>query len=158
MANTPTTNFALNKPAAGDFDWDDELNGDLDSIDSLLYARPAGTGTLDKLVVWTGTRAVGETSFTKNDVTIQGNTFNGANQLVKLSAGAKIPLTATQTHVHDQAVASALWTITHNMGKRPSVTVVDSGLNTVIGDVVYVDDNSLTIGFAAAFAGKAYLN
>lgn len=59
---------------------------------------------------------------------------------------------------HEQMVAADTWPVTHNLGKYPSVTVVDSGGNTVIGDVQYVDDNSVVITFSAAFSGVAYLN
>lgn len=63
-----------------------------------------------------------------------------------------------QTYTHTQSVASATWTITHNLNKRPSVTVVDSGGTVVIGDVQYIDDNTIVITFIGAFSGAAYLN
>jgi len=59
------------------------------------------------------------------------------------------------THVQS---SSALWTIPHNLGKIPSVTVIDGSGNRVHGDVNYVDLNNLTITFNTAFAGTAYLN
>jgi hypothetical protein len=55
-------------------------------------------------------------------------------------------------------VASDLWTITHNLGSYPSVTVVDSGNTVVIGEVDYTNANILTITFSAAFSGCAFLN
>tara|TARA_B110000908_G_C9872286_1_gene278876 strand:+ start:279 stop:533 length:255 start_codon:yes stop_codon:yes gene_type:complete len=61
-------------------------------------------------------------------------------------------------YVHDQGVSSATWNVTHNLGKKPAVSVVDSANTVVVGEVTYVNDNSLTIVFQAAFAGKAYLN
>lgn len=61
-------------------------------------------------------------------------------------------------YTHTQTVPSALWTITHNLGKKPSVSVVDSAENIVIGNVTYVSDNALTVSFTGGFAGKAYLN
>lgn len=57
-----------------------------------------------------------------------------------------------------QSVAAETWSITHNLGKYPSVTVVDSGGNVVIGDVEYTSVNALTCTFSAPFSGKAYLN
>jgi len=59
---------------------------------------------------------------------------------------------------YTQVSASGSWAITHDLGKNPSVSVVDSGGNTVIGDVVYINKNQLTINFTAQFSGKAYLN
>lgn len=59
---------------------------------------------------------------------------------------------------HVQASPSAVWTVTHSLGKYPSVTVVDSGGTITIGDVVYTSTNSLTITFTNAFSGEAYIN
>ena len=62
------------------------------------------------------------------------------------------------TFVFTQMVASSTWTINHNLGKRPSVSVVTSGGDEVIGDVHYIDDNNLIVTFTFMFAGVAYLN
>ena len=59
---------------------------------------------------------------------------------------------------HVQMEASSVWTINHGLGKRPSVTVVDSCGNVVVGDVAYLSTNQLTVTFNAEFSGKAYLN
>ncbi len=62
-------------------------------------------------------------------------------------------------HVHSQDSASTMWTVNHNLGVKPGgVTVVDSGDTVVYGNVVYTNLNTLTISFAAAFGGKAYLS
>jgi hypothetical protein len=61
-------------------------------------------------------------------------------------------------YVFNQNNPSATWTITHNLGRRPSVTVVDSAGTVVIGEVTYTSDNALTIRFSAGFSGQAYLN
>jgi len=60
-------------------------------------------------------------------------------------------------YTHVQA-SSTSWAIPHNLGKIPSVTVIDGYGNRVHGDVDYVDLNNLTIKFNTAFAGTAYLN
>lgn len=65
--------------------------------------------------------------------------------------------TTTQRHVHTQTVSSATWAITHALGGRPSVTVVDSAGTVVIGDVAYNSDTSVTVSFNAPFSGYAYL-
>lgn len=64
----------------------------------------------------------------------------------------------TGTFTFCQDAPLSVWTITHNLGKFPSVTVVDSGNSTVIGDVDYTNSNILTVTFASAFSGCAYLN
>ena len=63
-----------------------------------------------------------------------------------------------RTYVHDQNSAAATWTITHNLGKYPAVSVVDSAGTVCVGEVTYLDENSLTCTFTAPFSGKAYLN
>lgn len=60
--------------------------------------------------------------------------------------------------VHDQSFPSNEWEITHNLGKHPAVTVIDSVGNEVEGDCNYIDDNSLTLTFAFPFSGMAFLN
>lgn len=61
-------------------------------------------------------------------------------------------------YTHTQAVPSADWTITHNLARFPSVTVIDSAGSTVVGDVDYLSNNAIAIHFTAAFGGSAYLN
>ena len=62
------------------------------------------------------------------------------------------------SHIHTQTVAASTWTVTHNLGKYPSVSIVDSANEEVMGEVEHVNDNSLTIKFSAAFSGKAFIN
>ena len=61
-------------------------------------------------------------------------------------------------YTHNQITSSTTWTVTHNLGFFPAVSVVDSGGNYVIGDVNYVSQNVLTVSFNASFGGKAYLS
>lgn len=61
-------------------------------------------------------------------------------------------------HVFTQGTPATTWSIFHNLGKYPSVSVVDSANNEVVGDVQYNSANQVTITFSAAFSGKAYLN
>ena len=73
------------------------------------------------------------------------------------------PIIGDITYTHNQSSVSNTWTITHNLNRFPSVTVVDTGNTIVIGDVTYNSANQLTITFfaggnALAFQGKAYLN
>ena len=63
----------------------------------------------------------------------------------------------TTQYVHDQAVPSASWSIVHNLGGYPAVTVVDSAGTTGFGELSYVSVNEVTVSFSAGFSGKAYL-
>jgi hypothetical protein len=62
------------------------------------------------------------------------------------------------TFTYTQAVSSSLWVISHGLGTFPSVTIIDSSGNNVFGDIVYNNQNTLTLTFSAAFTGAAYLN
>ena len=61
-------------------------------------------------------------------------------------------------YTHNQGTASATWNVTHNLNKFPSATAVLSTGQKGYGDITYVDANNLTISFAAAESGKAYIN
>lgn len=61
-------------------------------------------------------------------------------------------------HTHTQAVPSDTWVIAHNLGKYPSVSVVDSSGGEVEGEVSHTSPNQLTVVFSAGFSGSAYLN
>ena len=61
-------------------------------------------------------------------------------------------------YVYTQSSPSATWVIEHNLAKYPSVTVVDSADNVVIGETQYDSLNQVTLNFAGAFSGKAFFN
>ncbi len=67
-------------------------------------------------------------------------------------------LIADSTYTQCFEIASAKWTINHDLGKYPSVTVVDSANTVVVGNVDYTTSNSLVITFSAAFSGCVFLN
>ena len=96
---------------------------------------------------------------------------DGAKTTVKLKGGTGITLNQPASNeitiaslnddanfVFTQSIPSATWNITHNLGKFPSVSVVDNRLELMYGDVEYFNENSLTITFSAPFSGKAFLN
>lgn len=60
-------------------------------------------------------------------------------------------------HVHAQGQASDTWNITHALGGKPSVTIVDSAGTVVVGEVVYNSDTSITVNFTSPFSGSAFL-
>lgn len=65
---------------------------------------------------------------------------------------------ALVSYVHVQGAASSLWTIGHQLGFYPNVTVFDSGESQVEGSIDHVDINNLTIAFSAQISGKAHLS
>ena len=59
---------------------------------------------------------------------------------------------------YTQGIPETTWNIQHDMGKFPSITVIDTANTVVTGQYTYIDNNNVTLTFSAAFAGKAYLN
>ena len=64
----------------------------------------------------------------------------------------------TPTFIFNQAVASTQWNIQHNLGKFPSVSVINNNNVVINGEVKYIDNNNIQLNFSAGFSGKAYLN
>jgi ABC-type transport system substrate-binding protein len=56
-----------------------------------------------------------------------------------------------------QNTASDVWTITHNLGYRPSVTLYDTAGDLIFGEVVYPDENTVRVHFSAPTPGGASL-
>lgn len=57
-----------------------------------------------------------------------------------------------------QSTASTTWTIAHNLGYNPNVTVVDSTGTVCEGDIVYTNTNTITLTFSQAISGTAYVS
>ena len=100
-------------------------------------------------------------------------TINGVNALT-IEGGSNLAITQAgniatlhvdlssieedKTYVHVQLISSQSWHVQHNLGKYPSVTIIDSGGSVVFGDVEYVSLNEITVSFGFPFGGTAYLN
>ena len=82
----------------------------------------------------------------------------GTPDNTKFLRGDNVWARANETYTFVQASASATWTVQHNLDKFPSVTMVLSTGQKGYGDIVYIDENNLTITFASAESGKAYMN
>ena len=54
--------------------------------------------------------------------------------------------------------AANVWNITHNLGKFPSVTIVDTENVIVVGEVDYISSNQIRVSFSRPLAGCAFLN
>jgi hypothetical protein len=85
------------------------------------------------------------------------------NGYASLDSNGKIPLSqipdATfNTYTYYQITPSDNWVIKHNLNRYPSVTIVDSSGNVVVGEVKYIDNNTINISLVGVFAGTAYLN
>ena len=135
------------------FDVTDPVTGLVSTtlVDSILTqnANPGGTTlTIAGNISITGTLA-------------DNNGNIGVLGKVLTSTGAGIvwddsPQSAT--FIFTQGVAATTWNIAHNLGKFPSITVIDTGNTVVTGEYNYTSNKNVILTFSAAFAGKAYLN
>lgn len=87
---------------------------------------------------------------------VLSSTTTGVRSWVAQTGGGGSGSDAYYRHV--QSLASATWTITHSLNKRPSVSIVTSAGDVVYGNINYVDDNQVILTFSAAFGGEAYFS
>jgi len=73
------------------------------------------------------------------------------------NAAAVAQIIEDSRYTHTQMIPAATWTITHNLGFHPHVTVVDSSGREVEGDTQYLTPDVVVVSFSSPFAGKAYL-
>ena len=97
------------------------------------------------------------TAYTLNLTNLFGN---GVLDLDKFYDFAVFTLSSqgAPTFIFNQNTVATVWNIQHNLGKFPSITVIDTGDTVVTGEYTYIDNNNVQLNFSAGFAGKAYLN
>ena len=61
------------------------------------------------------------------------------------------------TFTYEQQRALRTWTIVHNMNRKPTVLVLGYSGDELIGDVTYIDNNTISISFSGESCGYAYL-
>ena len=83
------------------------------------------------------------------------NDANTASQ----KAIADLVFDAADRHlVYEWATPETTVTVSHNLGKFPAVTVVDTAGSEIVCDVRHDDDNTVTLTFSAPLRGTAYFN
>ena len=82
----------------------------------------------------------------------------GTPDNTKFLRGDNTWIEADKTFIFTQAVPATTWDIAHNLGKFPSVSVINSNNVVINGEVTYIDSNNIQANFSAGFSGKAYLN
>ena len=65
--------------------------------------------------------------------------------------------TSTPCVEHIQELPASEWEIFHNLNSYPTVTTVDTLCNLIMGEIIYVDTNSLLVRFSEPISGKAYI-
>lgn len=67
-------------------------------------------------------------------------------------------ISGDKNYITEVNMPSKRWHIIHNLEKYPSVTVINNDNQIVVGDVEYLDTNSLIVSFSAEFTGKVICN
>lgn len=88
--------------------------------------------------------------------TQQISTLGQTDKVLSNNGSTTVWRTSYTTHI--QTTPATIWTINHNLGKKPSVTVQDENENSITGVVKYTDNDNLTITFLTNKTGSAYLN
>lgn len=97
----------------------------------------------------------------KQETLMSGINIKTINNISVLGSGNIDIVGGTGTdknYIHEQMSPSNIWTINHNMNKFPSVQIVNNFNEVVIGDVIFISANQITVHFSGSFSGKAYLN
>lgn len=135
------------KQLKGSSDYDTPLTKTLVELTTILEnvsfedATLTGNSTSDNPPISDYSKRIATTKFVTDKV---------AEQLSAAGADAR--------YIHLQNIPSTIWTITHNLGKNPSVTIIDSSNKVVVGNVEYLNQNEVMATFSSAFSGKAYCN
>jgi len=98
------------------------------------------------------------TTITDNTMAQPVNSYNFEVIRFDDSAPCNSGIIGDKNFTFSQNTPSALWTIQHDLNKFPSVSVIDTSGNIVLGSVNHIDVNNLTISFTAPFSGTATLN
>lgn len=133
----------------------------------IIGSGPKGRDGLDAYEMWLAKGNEGTIDDFFNSLKgADGNSYihpdtHSANMIIEteqkqfISSIDKLKLSG---YIHDQIPSSKIWIVNHPLNKFPSVSIVDSGKNLVIGDIKYIDASNLEISFTCEFSGKAYLN
>jgi len=89
---------------------------------------------------------------------IQGTTGTGVQGIQGIQGSNASFSVGLVSFTYEQMSNSNVWNITHNLGFRPNVMVMDYGQNDIECDIEYVDVNRIQLRFSDAVSGYAYLS
>ena len=124
------------------------LIGEADAISTF------GHFTIDSYTATAGSAVL----YTLNLTNLGGNGVLTEDKLYAFTLFTLSSNTGSTFTFNQPAPGAATWVINHNLGKFPSITVVDTSNVIVYGESTYTNNNSVTLSFAGNVAGKAYLN
>lgn len=93
-----------------------------------------------------------------DDITASAVTDIVGGSNIEVERVGSVVSVGTSTFVFEQGIASDTWAINHNLGKRPSIQLVDSSGRVFEADREYINNNQVVIHLQSATTGFAYLN
>lgn len=88
------------------------------------------------------------------EINTKVETIEGSALIDAVRAENTVTLTS-KTFIFEQGIASNEWVITHNLNKRPNITLVDSSGRVFKAVEEYISDNQVIIRLEAATTGYA---
>jgi hypothetical protein len=125
---------------------------------NVLIGEQNNISTFGHFTIDSYTATAGSANLYTLNLTNIGGNGNITDKLLYDFAVFTLSSQGTPTFQFTQGAPSTTWNIQHNLGKFPSITVIDTGNTVVNGEYTYTDNNNVVLNFSAAFAGKAYLN
>lgn len=131
----------------------------LDSSSGADVVIPAATDTLAGLFtaqekVKLGEVAEGATA-NSSDTFLRNRDNHFGTQLATTISNFAAAAVAATSFQHDQASALATWTVNHNLGYRPNISIYSTGGVEVEAEVVHISNNQIQVLFDSPFAGYA---
>ena len=125
---------------------------------NVLIGEQNNISTFGHFTIDSYTATAGSANLYTLNLTNIGGNGNITDKLLYDFAVFTLSSQGTPTFQFTQGAPATTWNIQHNLGKFPSITVIDTGNTVVNGEYTYTDNNNVVLNFSAAFAGKAYLN
>lgn len=63
-----------------------------------------------------------------------------------------------KNYIYEQTEPKSIWIITHNLGKYPSIDIIDDNNIIIMGEIEYISENKIIARFNKEYTGKAILN
>ena len=125
---------------------------------NVLIGEQNNISTFGHFTIDSYTATAGNANLYTLNLTNIGGNGNITDKLLYDFAVFTLSSQGAPTFQFTQGAPATTWNIQHNLGKFPSITVIDTSNTVVNGEYTYTDNNNVVLNFSAAFAGKAYLN
>jgi hypothetical protein len=128
-------------------------------VKRLIKATPAGATGAGTIISGTGvptsgTGSTGQFYLDEATDTLYGPKSAGGAWPVAMAPGAGV----VSNYHHVQVTPATSWVVSHGLGFRPNVSIVDSTGREIIGEIDYTSATVVTLSFTAAVSGDAYLS